>query len=222
MIMANKKKVLLVFVLALFWSISNANAEITYPFEVITANGDYFEGGQLDLSLEVENIDSTVSFIFENESTVCSSIARIYFEQTMMLIFEDLFEGDGTDFEVYTTPPSLPAGQTIDPAFERDDVFSVGAESPPPTNGINPGEQLTVNFKLADDTQFNDVIEALNTGLWRIGIHIIALPDGSSESAITIPEPTTLLIMGTGIVLFIRKIRTSNSNRTGEHGAKSA
>ena len=89
--MLDKKKVLLVFVLALLLVLSSTtSADIVYPFEIITGNGDYYEGDELSLSLEVENLDSTVSFTFENDSSVYSSISRIYFEYTTMLVFQNL------------------------------------------------------------------------------------------------------------------------------------
>jgi hypothetical protein len=42
------------------------------------------------------------------------------------------------------------------------------------------------------------VVDELNRGELRIGVHVIALPDGSSESAVTIPEASTFILFALG------------------------
>ncbi|MFH1371671.1 MAG: PEP-CTERM sorting domain-containing protein, partial [Planctomycetota bacterium] len=60
-------------------------------------------------------------------------------------------------------------------------------------------------FDLINGGTLEDVIDELNNGTLRVGIHIIGLPDGSSESAILVPEPATLFLLATGAAIALRK-----------------
>ena len=61
---------------------------------------------------------------------------------------------------------------------------------------------------LAIGYTIDDVTAAFNDETLRIGAHVIAFPDGSSESAVTTPEPVTLvlLIIG-GLAFWLRRLR---------------
>jgi hypothetical protein len=85
--------------------------------------------------------------------------------------------------------------------------FSVGSEAPRPHSGINPGEWTAISFDLINGGSFQSVIEGLNTGVLRIGAHIIALPDGSSEGAIAVPEPATIALLGISALVLLRRRR---------------
>ena len=91
------------------------------------------------------------------------------------------------------------------PLIGQFEYFSIAADSPPAHNGINPGEWITMTFNLINGGTTADITYALNSGDMRIGAHIIAFPDGSSESAVNVPEPSTILLLGLGMVRLLRR-----------------
>jgi len=59
---------------------------------------------------------------------------------------------------------------------------------------------------LANNGTFEDVISELDMGAMRIGVHVIALPDGSSGSALAVPGLGTVILLGCGAAwIAIRK-----------------
>ena len=198
-----KKKIIMAVVsLLVSMHATTLKASIIYPLTVFTDNGDYFDDSVLNLSVEVIPMGSTIDFKFHNESLIESSIARIYFDDNSMLSLESISEGLGTSFSVLKAPPNLPAGRELETPFETD--FGVQADAPSPQNGINPTESLTIHCDLTNNATFADITNALNEGSLRIGVHIIALPDGSSEAAV-IPEPAAILFLGFGAVMLRKK-----------------
>lgn len=78
----------------------------------------------------------------------------------------------------------------------------------PPKNGVNnvsAGEWVKITFKLIDGGTLEGVLHELYTGDLRVGLHVIGFPDGSSNSAISVPEPATVLLIGLGTVALLRK-----------------
>ncbi len=199
--------------LASFASAIEPLETVIYPFEIFTNNGAYNDSDELDFSVEVVDLDDLISFTFYNDSLVYSSIAKIFFEENQFLIDPTVLNGSATEFENYIKSANLPAGDTLEPPFAEVDELSFYAKPPPSKNGINPDGWLQVEFGFSNSYTFNDVIDSLNNNDMRIGIHIIALPDGSSESAITgdltngnpVPEPTTVVMLGFGALMLRRK-----------------
>ena len=190
-------------------AVSSAHAVI-YDFEVFTENGaHYFE---LDgLSVDVTNGVGSVDFTFYNDSSVQSSVTGIFFDDGTLLGIDSIANGPETDFVYPRTPGEFPGGPTLDPPFAADRQFSAGANNPVPAKGINEGDTLnewvTITFTLINGGTLEDVIAELNSGALRIGVHILALPDGSSESAILVPEPATVGLLGLGGLLLMRRRR---------------
>lgn len=179
----------------------------TYPIDVFTNNGTYAESDELSLSVQASNRGTSpniIDFTITNQSTISSSIAAIYFDFDDALSFNELTNGAGVTYRVGAKPPELPSGHTLEPIFDSE--YSFGSNSPKSSRGINPGEQVLISFDLYGSA--TDLIDNMNAGLFRIGAHIIALPDGSSETAATIPEPATIAILGLGALL-IRKKRNN-------------
>jgi len=199
-----------VFCCVLCTSASLLQASYVYPLEVITNNGIYYNSPDLDLYVEVTNGEAgQVDFTFYNESNenlADSSIARIYFDDNSLLGVAGITEGDGTSFGQPGTPGNLPGGNSLEPPFVTSEEISFDGDSPSPHLGVNPGEWLQITFDINGGT-FAAVIDGLNTGAIRIATHIIALPDGSSESAVTVPEPATVCLLGLGSLALLRKRR---------------
>lgn len=185
--------------------VANVSRAGVYPFEIFTANGDYCDDPRVNLSVNVTGAPGFVDLTFYNDSTVASSIARIYFDNDSLLGTQQITNGSGTDFgTAFPGPGNLPGGKNLVPPFEADREFTIGANAPPPENGINnagTGEWVKIRFELTGGGTAEDVINELDIGVLRIGLHIIAFDDGSSESAIVVPEPATMCLFGLGVLL---------------------
>ena len=180
-----------------------------YPFTIFTNDGDYNDDPGVNIYMDVDNGGNIAKFSFYNDSTVESTVTRIYFDDgTLLGATQGIINGPGTDFvEKYPGPGDVPGHNIID--FNADREFNIGADSPPPVNGISNigvGEWVTIEFELVGGT-LQDVLNELNDGSLRVALHIQAFADGSSESAVNaIPEPATVLLLGLG-GLVLRKRR---------------
>jgi hypothetical protein len=189
---------------------------MVYPLKIFDRDAKYY--GSSDLNLYVSVVDAKagqVDFTFYNDSLVNSSIARIYFDDDGYLSGLVGIEGSGVSFSQSARPGNLPAARLLDPPFETTGWFSVDADPAVPKSGINPGQWAKLTFDLTGGSTLSDVVGALEVGTLRAGVHIIALPDGSSDSAVTVsaPEPATLLLFGTaGVWVLTRKRRSIEEN----------
>jgi hypothetical protein len=185
---------------------------VTFPFNIFTNNSPYADDLDGDMYVDVWDGTGVVNFTFYNNSSLQSSVARIYFDDGSLLGIDQVFNSqDYTAFDTSVTPGDLPGGNLLDPPFVADREFTIGAESPPPWEGVNNGnivnEWVTVRFNLINGGDLYDVIDELNSGVLRVGLHIIDLPEGYSESALLIPEPATIMLLGLGALVLLRKRR---------------
>ncbi len=197
------RKFLIVCVCGFLLSFGAGILESTpFNFSVITANGIYYDDPALDLQVDVFDSGGLVGFEFNNYSTMDSVVKSIYFETGPLLELDHIVNyiiseeaREETKF-LEGSLGNLPAGNTLPVAFET--AFYVESDPAAPKWGINPDEKLQVYFSLQAGKDFGDVIAGLTSQEFRIGLHVIALPDGSSEATITVPEPTitSLLIFG--------------------------
>ncbi|MHC4185403.1 MAG: PEP-CTERM sorting domain-containing protein [Planctomycetota bacterium] len=185
-------------------------ASSIYPLEIFTSNGGYYNSPDVNMYVVVSNGSGVVDFTFYNESLIDSSLAGIYFDDGSLLGISNITNGPGTSFNRPATPNDLPSGNLLEPPFVTTDQFCVDGDPPVSHNGVNPvesGEPLEwvkVTFTLINDGTLSAVIDELNTGVLRIGAHVIALPDGSSESAVNVPEPATVFLLCLGGLVLIR------------------
>jgi hypothetical protein len=175
-----------------------------YPIDIFTQNGLHYN--DLDLYVEVTDATTEVDFTFHNASLIASSLARIYFEESLFLGTATITNGPGTLFTHPATPGNLPAGDLLQPPFVAASEICVGGAPPPPHEGANPGEWVKISFTLIGGGTFQGIIDDLDDETLRIGGHIIALPDGSSESGV-VPEPTTVALLGLGVLVLLRRRR---------------
>ncbi|MHC4720460.1 MAG: PEP-CTERM sorting domain-containing protein [Planctomycetota bacterium] len=182
------------------------HAEYKYDLQVFTNNGGYASGDDLNLYVIASSENpGLVDFTFHNQSLVNSAIAELYFENNPLLSTATITNGAGTLFNQTAAPKNLPAACTLDPVFTTTDQFAFDSEPAPPKNGINPGQSLKISFSLTQGTSFAAVLDALDSAALRIGAHIIALPDCSSESAVTVPEPATVFLLAFGSLALLRR-----------------
>ena len=147
----------------------------------------------LDLSVDVTVDGGVASFAFSNDSTGDSAgavAARIYFETglgALGLSNPTIVGGTGVSFSTdYPGPGSPPAGNTINWAGE---LYAIGAEEPPPQNGLGVGDSLLVTFDYSGT--IDDLVAALtnSSGDARIAAHVLDCVDGNSCAAVTTPVP---------------------------------
>ncbi len=200
---------ILLFGLAVGLPAENSQALPIY-LDIFTDNGIYADDLGMNLFVEVSGgaVDQ-VRFEFHNDSSVDSSIARIYFDDDLDLLLgiadNGIVNGPGTSFSEGGSPLDLPAGHDLVPVFEKTLDFMASADEPPPTNGVNndPNEWVAIIFDLVGGSSVSEVVEGLEYGTLRIGVHVIAFPDGSSEAAVT-PEPATVgLVLVGGLMLLV-------------------
>ncbi len=198
---------LLVFSLTVVLSTPAVAAIVTLGFVNISNNdpGDVTTGID-QLFVDVDDLGapggSFVLFTFRNEGPLASSITAVYFDDGVLDSLFGLIDADegtggdaGVDFTAPITPnEDLPSGNDAVPPFVTTTGFSADADSPPPANGVNPGESLGVIFELEANKFFADVLDDLQNPevgpALRIGIHVQAFEGGGSESFInTPPDP---------------------------------
>ena len=213
------KKLILAFIFLAIFIAGPAHA-LQFGFTHITNNnaGDVTIG-ETQLFVDVTDAGSDqILFTFSNFGPADSAITKTHFDDDASVFNTNgiaaIIDGDpGVDFSIGTNPAQLPGGGSITPAFGEvippgSDIktlanFWAGSQGSPP--GVDPGESLGILFDLEDD--FDSVINALNSGNLRIGIHVQAFTSGGSESFVNngptpnpIPEPATMLLLGCGLV----------------------
>lgn len=186
-------------------------ADPIYPYtlKIFTSNGSFSDSNDLNLYVEVSDAGAGLAdFTFYNDSLIESCIEGIYFDDGTLLGIASVTGSSGVSFSQPASPAALPGGNILEPPFVTSAQFSIDSDPPGPKNGVNPNEWLRITFDLKNNALFQDVIGELNTGAIRIGAHITALPDDSSESAVNYtPEPATICLLGLGTLALLRKRR---------------
>lgn len=170
------------------------------------------------LTLNVSDAGGEVLFSFGNIGPISSSIAQIYFDDAPPGAGNDLgflgmitmIDGDAGEWRAYQGSPSdLPGGQGAVPPFTTggDPIQYATASNPAPQNGINVGESLNIYFTYKNAGTINDVISDLLSGALRIGLHVISVGGGDSDSYITggretnVPDDgATIALLGLGLI----------------------
>lgn len=180
-----------------------AAADITYGFTHVTTNGgapfaSSFSG---QFSVNLSSFSATqVDFKFENNVGLPSSITDVYFDDGALLGIASVFGSAGVSFNQNATPPNLPGGNNLSPAFQTTAGFSADSNPPVSSNGVNAsGEWVTIRFNLQSGKNFSDVVSDLASGALRVGIHVQSQTGGQSNSYVLIPLPTTAYLGGAGL-----------------------
>lgn len=185
----------------------------TYSFTGLSKNdaGNTAIGeAQLTMGVSPGDTADSVLFTFRNTGTEACSITHVYFEQSVLLDIDELTGSTGVSFDECATkkkPDNFPSGTNLDPDFKE--WLCASADKPAPSNGVNPGEWLTVEFALQSGETFADVVNALAHGLTgadndilRVGVHVQAFDDGGSETFVNgnhAPLPGAVLLGGLGL-----------------------
>ena len=169
--------------LRVIYRCSSSGADVHLPVQI--TNNNAADAGIGEAQLFVEVIDAgadQVTFRFMNTGPQACSIADVYFDDGTLLGIADIINSSGVSFSQGATPHNLPGGNNVSPAFETTEDFSADSDPPVQPNGVNPGEQLSIVFDLKDGKAYSDVLDDLNSGDLRIGIHVQAFESGASES----------------------------------------
>jgi hypothetical protein len=163
-------------------------------------------GNTTGLKLVVEATDggTHVDLKFKNDSTLDSTLSRIYIEATTFA--SDRFingqivaQSAGVSFHDGAKPPNPPGSISGFGGSWEGNLYSAGANPPPAKNGIDPGEYLTVRLTYTNGATFADVVNGFadpDNGL-RIAGHVISV--GKEEFSIwvvNIPSPAGAAVLG--------------------------
>jgi hypothetical protein len=220
--MHNVGKVTALLAAVAMWVGMGTSANAALYWQNITGTDPYDVSDQL--SMEVGGLGTQLILTFRNNVGIASSICDVYIDapppgsgdagwlgSTMTI-----GSSSGVIFGVGANPPNLPGGQNV------DFVASASADSNPRRlgvmeNGVNAAsEWLALHFTFLGAHTIDDVTAALNSGDFRVGVHIQGLPDGGSDSYVLVPEPTTviagallLLPFGVSTLRILRKKRAA-------------
>jgi hypothetical protein len=229
--MERAKTMLSLITLALALIALPLQAGVTYSFTHILEPGDtasqLADGaiGEAQMFMDVSDLGGNqVLFTFSNTGPEQSIITDIYFDDDATLLniagLVDADEGIGgdtnVDFSTGASPPDLPAGNNLSPAFVTSAGLLADADPPPGTggNGIDPGESLGIIMNLKQGVTYDDTLAALDSGLdLRVGTHVQGFATGNSETFVnngrtpTIPAPSAIILasMGIGCVGYLRR-----------------
>jgi len=169
--------------------------------------------GEAQLSVEVTDQGSgIVRFHFRNAGPEASVISEIYFDDGSLLEIAAIVDGPGTDFRQDANPPNLPGGGDVSPPFQVTEGFLAESLPAPSMNGAGPSEWVAIDFSLQGGQTFADVLDDLDSGALRIGIHVIAFDSGGSESFVNVvPEPAVALLGLSGLTGLLARARPGGS-----------
>jgi hypothetical protein len=185
-----KRLILLAIVTALGVHPASTIANITYSFECITNNkANDAATGEAQLLVTASDVGgNNTHFNFINTGPVACSITDVYFDDDASVL------------------SAIAMIDNSDPGVSFSQLASPGNLPNPPivANGVNPYESLGIIFEMQSGSTFDDIINSINTGNLRIGIHVQGFYCGGSESFINngvIPAPGAFILGSIGVSL---------------------
>jgi hypothetical protein len=183
----------------------------TFSFSCITGNSatncNALED-QVVLDVTADANPNLVNFRFTNTGSSASSITDVYFNdlKPALLGLPSYFtSSSGVSFAAGCSPGNVPGGGG---SFGFVTSYCADSNSPTQPNGVNPGEWLNIQYTLQGDATFADVLAALYNETYRVGVHVQGFADGGSEAGVTqVPEPSTLLLAGSGLAFAVTRRR---------------
>lgn len=144
-----------------------AEAGPVYNFTRIGGGGPADVAGQLTMEIQPANGGRHVDFIFRNTGSVPSSIVGITLDDGSLLNTGTLMGATGeVNFGRDGAPAALPGGDAVD--FNM--TMGLGAAGGGESNGINPGESLTIRFDRIYGQSPYDAVGALGMAMEHPGV----------------------------------------------------
>jgi hypothetical protein len=174
----------------------------------ITNNNAYDASSAGQFAVDVIQVGAQAKFVFTNVGAIRCSITDVYFDDDNPPILSGIASIGGVgavDFTANAAPPNLPGGS----AYSFTATYSADSDSPIVWNGVNNSglESLSIIFNIASGSAFSDLLTALGTGDFRVGLHVQGYKSGGSEAFLNnpgggslIPEPTTVGLLAAGLV----------------------
>jgi len=186
---------------------------VTHGFNCITPGASEMDrtigAEQLLVDVTYHVGDPTATFKFYNVGSMPCSITDIYIQDGHLTSFLYLVNSSGVVFSPGATPSNLPDAQYANPPFVATKKFSSDSDPPTNPNGIDHGEELTAYYSVQSGITVYDIEAEVGQGILRIGYHVQAFGDGKSASFVNgleqVPEPATVLLLGLGCLIFLRK-----------------
>lgn len=155
-------------------------------------------------------LSNEVLFVFTNNVGIQSNIHEIYFDDGTLFSQTSLINSLA-GFTDYDPPPiapnNLPGANLADPDFEASASFGADLDK----DGIDDAtDALGIVIALQAGKDWDDLLTAIANGDLRLGLHVGSIgTTGGSDSFVSypgegtpppIPEPATLLLLGSGLV----------------------
>jgi hypothetical protein len=177
-----------------------ANAAL-YNFSCVTNNNPgncAAIGGQISVNITNPSGNS-VLFAFSNAGPLASSIANVYWQSTQLVYGSPVIVGSGAGVSFATGgAPASPPGVG---SFTTN--FRVSADSPAPSNGVNPGESLSVTLALDSGVTFGNYLTSLGNGTASLAMHVISIGQAANSESLVLVPPTTVIPVPAALPLML-------------------
>lgn len=207
---------------------ASASAGVVYGFSNITNNVPSAVNVASQLKMTVDDAGGgKVSFKFDNSVGIASTVEQVFFDfddsQSSSLLklapvpgivnTEGGGEGSVT-FGGTVGSATLPGGNGAPHNFDTD--YYASAASPAPKKGLNHAlDALTITFDLASGRAFTDVTSWLDSGLLRVGMHVISIGTASKSDSFlntpntngVVPLPGAVVLAGSGVLAIAGLVR---------------
>ena len=187
--MLSTHTLLLLALAGLSFGVNAANAAV-FSFACVTGNSAADCNTAPQYSVDINSSGpSQVSFQFRNTASAASSILSLYFDQSTTL-FNSVAQPSYSSGVLYAQDTPRPRNFPGPVAFDTDHSWHKDGAA---GNGINAAnEYATIRLGLVNNRTFGDVLNAMNTGQLRVGLHVGAFAGGGSEAFLSqVPEPST-------------------------------
>ena len=178
----------------------------SYGFGCITSNEPGNCAAESAFSFTVEEVlmgQVTFTLFHENTMTDTGQVTEVYFDGSDNL---GNYLSSNPEWNERVSPPSLPSEGNANPAFDTDFALDSDFQSGGQTNNVplEAGGSLEIVFALVALTSFSDVVDAIEDGRLRLGLHVRSIElggrDGSESFVSTVPVPAAVWLMGTGLI----------------------
>lgn len=168
-----------------------------------------------------DSVPGSATFRFTNNVGIASSISEIFYDYDPAAITgEALLLQNGTQFSAGgANPGNLPGGGGLTPPFVAVAMFSADAQGNPSVGIDLASDWLEMRFTLAPNRTFQDVVNDLNSGELRIGLHVRSIgtsgdSDAFVNTAQVIPLPPAVWAGLSGLALVgLTRLRSARRGR---------